>query len=74
MHFPYSPIRHWETWWVLGATKSLAEVVERHVSAGGRSKDKEVDTERSVIDQFRRMGPPEFKGTLDHMKAKSWIM
>lgn len=59
---------------VLGIIKSLAKVVEKHVSVGGRSKDKDVETEESTIELFRRMVPLEFKGAPDPVEAESWIM
>lgn len=57
---------------VLRAIKSLVMVVEKHVSAGGRSKDMEI--KGSTIEHFKRIGPHEFKGAPDSMEVESWIM
>ncbi|XP_050290127.1 uncharacterized protein LOC126728325 [Quercus robur] len=59
---------------VLSAIRSLAEVVEKHVSTSGTVKPKDAEIEGCTIEQFKKLGPPSFLGNLDPTKAKSWIM
>ncbi|KAL4643006.1 hypothetical protein ACB092_02G061200 [Castanea dentata] len=59
---------------VLSAIKSLAEVVEKHVSTSGIVKPKDTETEGCTIEQFRKLGPPSFLGNPDPTEAESWIM
>ena len=58
---------------VLSAIRSLAEVVEKHVSTSGIVKPKDVEIEGCTIEQFRKLGP-SFLGNLDPTKVESWIM
>ena len=59
---------------VLSAIRSLAEVVEKHVSIGGIVKPKDAEIEGCTIEQFRKLGPPSFLGNPDPTEAESWIM
>ena len=56
---------------VLSAIKSLAEVVEKHVSTSGIVKPKDAEIEGCTIEQFRKLGPPSFLGNPDPTEAKS---
>ena len=59
---------------VLSAIRSLAEVVEKHVSTSGTVKPKDAEIEGCTIEQFRKLGPPSFLGNPDPTEAESWIM
>ena len=59
---------------VFNAIRSLAEVVEKHVSTSGTAKPKDVEIEGCTIEQFRKMGPPSFLENPDPTEAKTWIM
>jgi len=59
---------------VLSAIRSLAEVVEKHVSTSGTVKPKDAEIEGCTIEQFRKMGPPSFLGNPDPTEAETWIM
>ena len=59
---------------VLSAIKSLAEVVEKHVSTSGIVKPKDVEIEGCTIEQFRKLGSPSFLGNLNPIEVESWIM
>ena len=56
---------------VLSAIRSLAEVVEKHVSTGGTVKPKDAEIEGCTIEQFRKLGPPSFLGNPDPTEAES---
>ena len=59
---------------VFNAIRSLAEVVEKHVSTSGITKPKDAEIEGYTIEQFRKIGLPSFLGNLDPTEAKTWIM
>ena len=59
---------------VFNAIRSLAEVVEKHVSTSGTVKPNDVEIEGCTIEQFRKLGPPSFLGNPDPTEAKTWIM
>ena len=59
---------------VLNAIRSLAEVVEKHVSTSGTAKPKDAENEGCTIEQFRKMGPPSFLGNPDPTEVETWIM
>ncbi|XP_030948929.1 uncharacterized protein LOC115972826 [Quercus lobata] len=59
---------------VFNAIRSLAEVVEKHVSTSGTAKPKDAEIEGCTIEQFRKMGPPSFLGNPDPIEAETWIM
>ena len=59
---------------VFNAIRSLAEVVEKHVSTSGTAKPKDAEIEGCTIEQFRKMGPPSFLGNPDPTEAETWIM
>ena len=59
---------------VLNAIRSLAKVVEKHVSTSGIAKPKDAEIEGCMIEQFKKMGLPSFLGNPDPIEAKTWIM
>ena len=59
---------------VLNAIRSLAKVVEKHVSTSGIAKPKDAEIEGCMIEQFKKMGLPSFLGNPDPIEAETWIM
>ena len=59
---------------VLNAIRSLAKVVEKHVSTSGIAKPKDAEIEGCMIEQFKKMGLPSFLGNPDPTEAETWIM
>ena len=59
---------------VFNAIRSLAKVVEKHVSTSGTAKPKDAKIEGCIIEQFWKMGPPSFLGNPDPTEAETWIM
>ena len=56
------------------ANRSLAKVVEKHVSISGTAKPKDAKIEGCIIEQFWKIGPPSFLGNPDPTEAETWIM
>ena len=56
---------------VLSAIRSLAEVVEKHVSTSGTVKPKDAEIGGCTIEQFRKLGPPSLLGNPDPTEAES---
>ena len=59
---------------VFNAIRSLAEVVEKHVSTSRTVKPEDAEIEGCTIEQFRKMGPPSFLGNPNPTEAETWIM
>ncbi|XP_075665512.1 uncharacterized protein LOC142635199 [Castanea sativa] len=59
---------------VLSAIKSLAEVVEKHVSTSGIVMPIDAEIEGCIIEQFKKLGSLLFLGNLDPTEVESLIM